>query len=248
MKENIILKIIIIALAIISFASCTDDKYAINNEPIATYQSKQDTLRISMQKMPVYYNGVRDSCLESLDTSNFISIFFDTAIYYFDNDSLLYEFCKSINKLSVFFDNEKLDLIHKKSVELGLNEKVVEVPNEMNDYWVSVFGCPFGYMHSSMTGDSKLALVVNAFDDLFCMGAQKNCFGPTYYNLGDFNRKTSSFYVGHVSLLGGIFWCHRTWYGRPRAIYLLTLSPYLEVDVLQSQHNNKFCSYVSTIH
>ena len=205
-------------------------------------------MTVNMQNIPVFYNGERDSCLEMLDTAQFISIFIDSAIYYFDNDSSLYAFCKKIGDTSVYSYNKKLDLIYEKAVEIGIDEKVMKVPEEMIEYWETVFGCPFGYMQTPELNNSKIPLVVNAFDGQFCQGSQKNCFGPTYYNLGNFNRRTSSFYLGHVSLLGGIFWCHRIWYGKPRNVYILTMSPFLEVAALPAQHDNKFCSYISTIH
>lgn len=200
-----------------------------------------------MENMNHYCNGVLGGDVSKLDENKLVGIVHENAIYYFDNEKLYAEFCKENDLWQIYEIDEKLDLIYKKAVELNIQDKdypdVKDVPEEMKKYWYEVFGTEFGNVPGGHSG-AKATWSVVAYDKKEYVSPKKTCVGPTYWSLGGFNKKTTSFKV-YNSGLNGLWWCHKTWYGKPRIAYGMIGVPVgnLGCPYVTASHDNKFCSY-----
>ncbi len=199
-----------------------------------------------------FYNGSQYGSIEDLDTNKALCIFYNGSAYYFDNDSLFKVFCTTNNLHELYEQNHNLDLIYAKAVELGIQdsdcEDINDVPENMKDYWKLVWGADFGTLPSEGP-DAKFTWFTTVYDGMNYTGASKTCVGPTYWSLGSFNRKTTSFKVYNTGA-GAIWWCHKKWYKKPRTSYLMVGLPVGMVGIpyVNSFNDNKYCSYISTIH
>ena len=250
----------IMTIGSVTLVSCDKEDTMVNqNSNISTKNATNEDLSDStivyeynISGMEHYCNGVYNGNVSDMDTNNIVSIVYNDRIYYFDNDSLLYLFCIE-NGMSDFYKRSKnLDLIYAKAVELGIQDKDFEdtsdVPRVMKEYWYSVFGTEFGTFPEGNTG-AKLTWALTAYDGMTYTGTSKTCVGPTYWSLGKFNNKTTSFKVYNTGV-GGIWWCHKKWYGKPRAGYFLVGLPLGMVGwpYVGANNDNKFRSYCTTIH
>ena len=174
----------------------------------------------------------------------------NTQITFGNNESLL-EYCTEHGIVEMYETNRLLDSIYAKACELGIEnsdiEKAEDVPQEMKTYWKHLFGTDFGTLPDQTNG-SKLTWGTTLFDYENLAGNSKTCIGPTYWNLGAFNNKTTSLRVTSTGV-GGIWFCHKKWYGKPRHGYFqFGVIAQLSWPYVGDANNNKYCSYCTTIH
>jgi len=233
MKKNIILLSIVAITFAFMFTSCDKDKN--KEEP-------NKAVAIDIDKLPVYYNGVKMNCL----LENFIkpahrngdmediSLVFADAIHIFDVDAAFYAFCDERQTLEMYESSLKLDSIYAKAVELGLTELDMEfeidnLPTEMYDYWVQVFNAP--------PPPPTRVLGVTLYDQQSLKGSQYSFFNMFWPSFGNFNDKARSIkWAG----LGTGWLCNKTWFGKPRMWYAVIGSG--DWHTLPSGHDKQFRS------
>lgn len=248
------ISIIIVAMGIMLYSACSVDKDENETMSQPDFQISVKALDSinDVDAMPIYCNGVFNGCIDSMDTANLVNIVYKGCVYYFDSDSLLYQFCMTNDLQEMYQINHNLDLIYKKAVMLGIDgmdiPDIEDVPEAMKSYWKEIFGSNFGTLPSSLA-PTKLTWTTTAYNYTHLSGTHKTCYGPTYWSLGDFNSKTSSFRIYNTGI-GGVWWCHKRWYGKPRSGYFILGIPIGQIDfeTLKSGDDNKFCSYCTTIH
>lgn len=249
MRDLIVKKHFIAIVSVImslSVVSCSEkETTAVSNQ--LDLQSKS----INYDDLPFYINGCKGVDYSTLDTANSVSIVTDSCIYFFDDDEAFKTFCVNNNLLLLYTDNQKLDSIYEKAKHLGILDSeylsVEDVPFEMKSYWKSIVGCEFGTVPGQQN-EAKISWAITFYDGITWNGDSKTCFGPTYWSLGSFNKKASSFKVVNTGI-GGVWLCHKKWYGKPRSGYFIVGLPIGEVFLpCKSSDNNKTCSYCTTLH
>ena len=257
-KNGFLLTVLSLATTV-SIISCNkeenlqDNNSIINTKEVVDEETIDDELvyEFDVTKMEHYYNGDKYGNLKDMNPDSIVSIVYQGSIYYFDKDRMFYDFCDK-NDITGFYKRSKdLDKIYSKAVELGIQdrdyENINDVPNDMKKYWYSVFGSEFGTFPEDKT-ESKLTWGLAAYDAINYTKDKKSCVGPTYWSLGNFNKKTSSFKVYNTGI-GGIWWCYKKWYGKPRIGYFLIGIPIGRIGWPNlREHNDEFCSYCTTLH
>lgn len=259
-RHNIftILVVAIIAIGNVALVSCDKDNSLSTHESVINPKSdvSDDALvyEFDVEGMEHYCNGVHNGDIEKLNIDSIIGVVYEGSVHYFDNDSQFYAFCNE-NGLNDFYTrNKNLDLIYAKAVELGIQDDDYEdldnVPSAMKEYWYSIFGTEFGtFPAGNNSVNARFTWVLTAYDGMSYTGSSKTCFGPTYPTLGKFNKKTTSFKVYNTGI-GGIWWCHKKWYGKPRKGCFLAGLPIIGMvgfPYVGDYHNNKFRSYFTVL-
>ncbi len=258
-RHNIFTALVVAIMTIgsITLVSCDKDNSLSTHESVVTPKSdvSNDAFvhEFDIAGMEHYCNGVHNGDIESLNNDSIIGVVYGGSIYYFDNDSQFYAFCTQNGLNGLYTSNKNLDLIYAKAVELGIQdndyEDLDDVPSAMKEYWYSIFGTEFGTIPGgNSNANARLTWALTAYDGMSYSGSSKTCFGFTYPTLGKFNNKTTSFKV-YNSGIGGIWWCHKKWYKKPRKAYWLVGLPIGMVGVpyVGDYHNNKFCSYFTVL-
>lgn len=198
-------------------------------------------------------SNVTNTKTESLKdyTDDYVCIQSGGDQFVFYEDAALLNYCEEHGAVDMYKTNQLLDSIYAKACELGIEDKdfdkVEDVPQEMKDYWVHIFGTDFGAMPNQPNA-AKLTWGITLYNYENYGGSKKTCVGPTYWSLGDFNKKTTSFKVVS-SGIGGIWFCHKKWYGKPRQGYFqFAIIGQFAWPYVGDANNNKYCSYCTTLH
>ena len=259
MKKYIWAIAAIMTIGTVTLVSCDKEETSenlsstISTKDASSYGSNDNSFvyEFDISEMEHFCNGVYNGNVKGMDTSNLVSVVYNGCIYYFDNDSLFYEFCVANGMTDFYQYNNNFDLIYAKAIELGIQnndyEDIKDVPRVMKDYWYSVFGTEFGTLPDDNPG-AKITWVTSAYDGVNLTGSSKTCVGPTYWSLGNFNKKTTSFKLYNTGI-GGMWWCHKKWYGKPRAGYFLFGWPIgmISWPYVEANNDNKFCSYFTIL-
>lgn len=228
-------------LACLALSSCKKE----DNLDFSSVKNQQ--IELNPTDLPTFYNGNSGGSIKDMNEDSLVAIVLDNAIHYFDKNIFLKVFCFENHLEELYETNTKLDLIAQKAVEMGIAENdcptIEDVPNEMKQFWQNVFGKPLTAPNDYP--GTKALWGVKAYDGTNYSGSSKMCYGPTYWSLGNFNNKTSSFIV-YPTNAGAITWCHKKWYRKPRVsyVYVVPAIPF-NVRELTPKHNNNFCSYLS---
>lgn len=229
---------LILAMMATTFMACNKDK--------ETTVMPQRTAAIDMSNLAIFYNGERmDSYFESdyvptrQADMELVSIADTTSIYYFDQNSLFRTFCSEHQMETIYENNAKLDSIYQKAIELGLVDNEFDgetIPQDMLDYWQSVFGNDMETM-----AESNRALVNKLYDGYWCNGDSKTFFCRLRPTLGSMDNRTSSFtmYVG----LGATVFCYNRWFGGQRRYIWYAGNQPISFSLYQNIDNNKYSSY-----
>lgn len=134
----------------------------------------------------------------------------DANVFIFDIDEEFYTFCDEKQLMIMYENAKKLDLIHKKALELGLTgeKENEEIPVEMEKYWEELFGYPIPVESKALAG--------RLWSERNLTGSYYNfipLFWPTF---GKFNDKARSATLS-MPMFGWL--CTKTWFGGSKLGY-----------------------------
>lgn len=228
-----------LALAVVAVAviACNKNQNRIDSNPPT----------IKVNPLSVYYNGMlMDSFSEKEYVPNrdadmeLTSIVDTNGIYYFDQDTMFYQFCAANQMEIIYQNNSKLDSIHQKAVELGISDNDDDtIPLAMADYWQNIFGSSL----RSMMEPSR-SLLIKLYDGYEWDGDSRTFCWPCWPNLKTMDDRTSSMsqYIG----FGANVMCYKKWFGGTKRWFWLVGFEYhtsLAWPNLQ-QDDNQYSSYV----
>lgn len=243
MKKSSVFAIISMAVAISVMAvSCKKEAEADNS---GSQKGTQAVTQVNVSSLPVYYNGKKITgfeesllCFSKDGNAEPIHVITDTALFYFDQDSIFGLFCNMQQRRWVYEINRKLDLIYQRAMRMGLTDNDTIVPNSLESYWDSIMGVPM-----NDTSDLRSLLYLWVFDEPFLNGQNRVYFAQSRPTLGDFNRKIESYRL--VGLSGALVFCQQTWWGKPRTWHWTIFPGTQDMLELPDHLKNKYCSYFS---
>jgi len=232
-KIIILLPIIAIAFAFF-FTSCDKEK---------TKEEPNKVVSIDINKLPVYYNGVKMNCtLENFKKpasrsgdAEDVSIAEDEAIYIFDEDAAFYDYCVDRENITMYETTKKLDSIHAKAVELGITELGEEypIPTAMYNYYTQIFNV-------ASTPSPTRGIVGTLYAEQFCQSKLRDFFPLFHWNFGPSVNKARSY-----SIIGpvGLNWmCTKTWFGGDKLLLAFAGYQVFKIDALPPKFDKKLCS------
>lgn len=220
--------IAVMLIAAVSMAACSkEDK--VNTANYAENGVKSDV------SLPIYLNGTLVESLSQMDSSDYVSVSTDTACYYFDSELSFQNFCVANNLSDLYASNQTMDDLYQKAVELGIQNSE-EIPDEMNEYFNKLTG-------RTLTQDDKFFLGC-VYDGQTYTGTSA-LMGMDWPTLGKLNKKVSSFKLYNIVSFCGLWFCHKTWWGKPRDFYFVVGTPGMVTGYpyLYPSQDNKYCSY-----
>lgn len=232
--------VFLVAILVAVLYACTKEKDTQKNRI-------EPTPIVTLHDLPVYYNGKLESNFSEIDymptrsaDMELTSIVDTNGIYYFDQDSLFFQFCRANQMEIIYQNNSKLDLIHQKAIELGIVDTDDDtIPQAMADYWQSICGSD---LHSMM--EPNRSILIKLYDGYEWNGDSRTFCWPCWPKLYNMDDKTSSMsqYIG----FGATVMCYKKWFGGTKRWFWLVgyqVHWSLAWPRLQ-QDDNQYSSYV----